>query len=177
MRFAPGVVPIVVCASLLSPAVPAAALDDATILAVFDQANMADIWTGRLGVKRAHSQEVRELARMVAVDHESVQHMTREVAKQLGIVPTPPDNDTSIDSQAKAVAMLQSKSDAEFDRAYLRHELAFHRAAIDAVKTTLLPAAKSEALKTLLRESLPGFEHHLAATEAVAKKYDIPLKP
>ena len=39
----------------------ASGLDDATILAIFDQANTADIVTGRLGAKYAVSEEVRAL--------------------------------------------------------------------------------------------------------------------
>lgn len=148
-------------------------LDDATIFAIFDQANMADIWTGRIGVKKGHSEEVRALATMVATDHEAVQQMGRDLAKQLGIIPTPPDNDTSITSQAKAVAMLQSKSGTDFDKAYLKHEIAFHQSVITAIKGTLLPAIKSEQFKALVTKVLPGFEHHLAATKAAAKKLGV----
>jgi putative membrane protein len=44
----------------------AARLDDATILAIFDQANMADILTGRIAAKYGASEDVRALGRMVA---------------------------------------------------------------------------------------------------------------
>src|SRR5262245_14555813 len=74
----------------------ARALDDATILAVFDQANTADIITGRLGAKYGASEEVRALGRMVVTDHEAVQQLGRDLAKKLGVIPTPPDNDTSV---------------------------------------------------------------------------------
>lgn len=53
----------------------AADLDDATILAMFDEANTADIITGRLGAKYGASKEVRELARMVVTDHVTVQQL------------------------------------------------------------------------------------------------------
>ena len=148
-------------------------LDDATIFAIFDQANMADIWVGRIGVKKSHSEEVRALATMVATEHEAVQQMGRDLAKRLGIIPTPPDNDTSITSQAKAVAILQSKSGADFDKAYLKHEIAFHQSVITAIKGTLLPAIKNEQFKALVTKVLPGFEHHLAETKATAKKLGI----
>lgn len=148
-------------------------LDDATILAIFDQANFADIWTARLGMKRGHSDEVKSLARMVATDHEAVQHMGREVAKKIGVVPTPPDNDNSAQAHAQAVAMLQSKSGREFDAAYLRHEIAFHQGVIDAIKGTLLPATQNESLKGLIQDVLPGFEHHLAATRDAAEKLGV----
>lgn len=78
-----------------------AKLDDATILAIFDEANMADISTGRLGLKKARSEEVKTLARMVVTDHEHVQHLGREVAHEIGVVPLPPDNDKSVKSSQR----------------------------------------------------------------------------
>jgi putative membrane protein len=151
----------------------ASGLDDATILAIFDQANTADIVTGRLGAKYAVSEEVRALARMVVTDHVAVQHMGRELAKKLELMPTPPDNDTSVADCARAVALLQSKVGAEFDKAYLQYEVAFHQSVIDAVKGTLLPAVKSSELRSLINAVLPGLEHHLAATKAVAMKMGV----
>lgn len=148
-------------------------LNDATILAIFDQANSVDIYTGRLGAKYGNSEEVRELGRMVATDHVAVQQMGRDLAKKLDILPTPPDNDTSAADQAKTVALLQSKSGVEFDKAYLQHEIAFHQSVINAVKETLLPSIKNNEFKNLVKKILPGFEHHLAETKAVAKKLGV----
>jgi putative membrane protein len=154
-------------------AVAGGKLDDATILAIFDQANSVDVYTGRLGAKYGHSEEVRALGRMVATDHVAVQQMGRDLAKKLNIVPTPPDNDTSVVDHANTVSLLQSKSGAEFDRAYLKHEIAFHQSVIDAVRGTLLPAIKNSEFKKLVKDVLPGFEHHLAATKAAAKKLGV----
>lgn len=150
-----------------------AKLDDATILAIFDQANTADLWVGRLAVKQGQSEDVQMLGKMVAVDHVAVQQMGRDLATKLGIIPTPPDNDTSAANLAKTVAMLQSKTGADFDRAYLQHEVMFHQSVIDAVKKTLLPAVQNEQLRELINKVLPGFEQHLAETKAAAKKIGI----
>jgi len=148
-------------------------LDDATVLAIFDQANEADILTGRLGAKYGSSEEVRALGRMVATDHVAVQQMGRDLARKLGIVPTPPDNDTSLSDAAKTMAILQAKRGADFDRAYLQHEVAFHQSVVDAVKATLLPAVKNGEIRNLLNSVLPGLERHLAATRAVATKMGV----
>jgi putative membrane protein len=148
-------------------------LDDATIIAIFDQANAVDIYNGRMGVKYGVSAEVRNLGAMVVTDHVAVQQMGRELAKKLDIIPTPPDNDSSVADHAKTVALLQSKTGSEFDKAYLRHEIAFHQSVVDAIKGTLLPAIHNKELKELVNNVLPGFEHHLAETKAVAKKMKI----
>lgn len=151
----------------------AAQLDDATIVAIFDQANMADITTARLGLKKGQSQEVRDLARMVVTDHKAVQRMGRELADELGIIATPPDNDTSLSDQAAAYETLQSMSGEAFDHAYLKHEIAFHASVIEAIETTLLPAIENPKLKALVEKVLPGFKHHLAATKAAAEKLGV----
>jgi putative membrane protein len=148
-------------------------LDDATILAIYDQANTADILTARLAVKYGASEEVRALGRMVAADHVAVQQMGRDLASKLGVIPTPPDGDTSIMDSARAVTMLQSKRGAEFDRAYLQHEVAFHQAVVDAIRGTLLPAASNPELRALMTTVLAGFEHHLAATKTAAAKMGV----
>jgi putative membrane protein len=151
------------------PAGAAGVLDDATILAIYDQANAVDIVTGRLGAKYGASEEVRALGRMVATDHMAVQQMGRDLALKLKIVPTPPDDDTSAADQATAVALLRSKTGADFDRAYLRYEVAFHQSVVETIKGTLLPAIKNDELRSLMKSVLPGFEQHLSATRAVAK--------
>lgn len=161
--------PLSVNANAASPAT----LDDATIFAIFDHANSADIYTGRLGAKYGHSKEVRELGRMTAADHEAVQQMSRALASRLGVTPTPPDNDTSAAEQAQTVSVLQGKSGPAFDKAYLRHQVNFHQSVIDSVKGKLLPAIHNAEFKKLVEDVLPGLEHHLAATREAAEKLGV----
>jgi len=171
--FERGCLAVVVATIGTLPTGAAGVLDDATILAIYDQANAADIVTARLAAKYGASEEVRALGRMVATDHMAAQQMGRDLAMKLKIVPTPPDNDTSVAEQAKAVALLQSKRGAEFDEAYLQYEVAFHQSVVEAIKGTLLPAIKNDELRNLMKSVLPGFEHHLAATRAVAAKMGV----
>jgi len=152
------------------PNIHASQLDDATIFAIFDEVNTVDIWTARLAAQKGHSKKVRELGRKVASDHEAVQQMTRDLAKKLGIVPTPPPNDNTANDLAQTITMLQSKSGTEFDKAYLLHESKFHANAISAVKNTLLPALKNDEFKELILTVAPGFEHHLHMTTSLAKE-------
>lgn len=158
---------------LSTPTYAGEKLDDATIFAIFDETNTADVWAGRIAVKRAHSEDVRELGKMVATDHEAVQQMWRDLAKKLGVIPSPPQNNTSVEKLAKSVALLQSKSGMEFDKVYLQHEINFHQSVIDTIKATLLPAIKNDQFRALVNQTLPGFEHHLAETKAVAKKLGV----
>jgi putative membrane protein len=154
-----------------APLVAQQTLDDPTIVAIFDAANTADIETGTLGSKRAHAKEVRDYAAMVAHDHSVVRQQGRDLAKKLGVTPTPPADDASAKTQAQAMATLGALHGAEFDRAFLHHEVAFHQSVIDAVKTTLLPAIRNEELKALVLRVAPAFQAHLMAAQQLEKKF------
>jgi len=145
-------------------------LDDATVIAIFDEVNTMDIWTARLAAQKGSTEEIRALGRKVAADHEAVQSMARALADKLGIVPTPPASDKSALQLSTTIAMLSSKSGKNFDRAYLLHEAEFHANAINAVKTVLLPALKNEEFKALIQKVAPGFGGHLKATREMAIK-------
>ena len=150
-----------------------AELDDATIFAIFDQANTADITTGRLAAKFGHSEAVRAHGRAISIDHEGVQQAARDLARKLDIVPTPPAADASVETLAKAYAALQAKSGVEFDKAYILYEINYHQSAIEAVTNTLLPAIKNAQLKDLVAGVAPAFGQHLAMTKDVAKELGI----
>ena len=150
-----------------------ASIDDATVLAIVDQSDTADILLGRLAAKQGGSEEVRKLGKMLALEHESVQQMGRELAKRLDVVPSLPKDDTSISKLADTIATLQSKSGAEFDAAYLPYEIKFHQAVIDTVNKNLLPAVKNEELRAHLQKTLPGLERHLNEVRSAAQKLGI----
>jgi putative membrane protein len=149
---------------------PTAQPDDATIVAIFDAANTADIETGALAAERGHSSEVRDFGAMLARDHRHVRQLGRDLAKKLGVTPTPPKDDASVRAHADAMASLRSKSGAEFDRAFLQHEAAFHKSVIDAVQGTLLPAIRNEELRALVVKVAPAFEAHMLAAQNLEKK-------
>jgi putative membrane protein len=146
------------------------ALDDPTIVAIFDAANTADIETGTLASERAASKEVREFGSMLARDHKHVRQLGRDLARKLAVTPTPPNDDQGARDHAAAMARLRGLSGPEFDRAFLQHEAAFHKAVIDAVTTTLLPAVQNADLKALVVQVAPAFEAHMIAAQNLEKK-------
>lgn len=152
------------------PARTASALDDPTIVAIFDAANTADIETGMLAAERASSKEVRDFGNMLARDHKQVRQQGRDLAKKLGVTPTPPKDDQGAKDHAAAMARLRSLRGAAFDQAFLQHEAAFHKAVIDAVTSTLLPAIQNAELKTLVVQVAPAFEAHMIAAQNLEKK-------
>jgi putative membrane protein len=145
-------------------------LTDAQIVAIFDLANTADIETGRLGAARAQTKDVRDYATMLHQVHTQVRQNGRDLAKKLGVTPVLPKDDKSADTHAAVMSELRGLQGAEFDRAFLEHERAFHAAVLDAVKSTLLPAIRNQELKDFVVSLAPAFEAHLLAAENLQKK-------
>ena len=145
-------------------------LDDPTIVAIFDAANTADIETGQLAAERGQSAEVREFGAMLARDHQQVRQLGRDLARKLGVTPTPPKDDPGAKAHAEAIASLRAKKGADFDRAFLQHEAAFHKSVIEAVQGTLLPAIRNEELRALVVKVAPAFQAHMLASQKLERK-------
>jgi putative membrane protein len=145
-------------------------LDDATIVAIFDAANTADIETGQLAVERGHAKEVRDFGAMLVRDHEAVRKSGRDLAAKLGVTPTPPKDDAGARAHAEALAKLKTLDGAAFDTAFLHHEAAFHKGVIDAVTSTLLPAIQNAELKALVERVAPAFQAHMRVAQDLERQ-------
>ena len=152
------------------PTVAAQTLDDPTIVAIFDAANTADIETGELAMQRGQSKEVRDFGAMLAHDHRAVRQQGRDLAAKLRVTPTPPKDDAGARAHAAAMAKLRAVPAADFDHAFLQHEVGFHKSVIDAVTTTLLPAIRNAEVKDLVTRVAPAFKAHMMAAENLDKR-------
>ena len=148
-----------------------AKLNDPTIVAIFDAANTWDIETGRLATERGRTKDVREFGRMLARDHRAVRQQGRDLAKKLGVTPTPPKDFAMAKDHAAAMRKLKALHGAAFDRAFLAHEVAYHKAVIDAVTTTLLPALQNAEVKALVTKVAPAFNAHMVKAQSLLDAY------
>lgn len=154
-------------------AAPAAgALNDPTIVAIFDAANTWDIEAAGIALKHTHNKDVRNFAKMMQRDHKAVRQMGRDLAKRLHVTPTPPGKDFAMykDHVAAMSTLRSTKHGAAFDKAYIDNEVAYHQAVINAVTTTLLPATQNADVKALETKVAPSFQAHLAAAQALQTK-------
>jgi putative membrane protein len=144
---------------------PAAKLDDPTIVAIFDAANTWDIETGALAAKKGSTQDVRDFGKMLVNDHTNVRQQGRDLAAKLHVTPTPPADFGMAKDHAAAMKQLESLKGAQFDRAFYAHEAAYHKAVLDAVTTTLLPALQNDEVKHLVNIVAPAFNAHMIAAQ------------
>ncbi len=159
-------------AAAFTPVVAAAptALDDPTIVAIFDAANTYDMETGALAEKKGTTKEVREFGKMLVGDHRHVRTLGRDLARSLNVTPTPPAESALATAHADAMRTLKKATGTEFDRAFLAHEVAFHSAVIDAVTTTLLPAIQNAQVKELVTKVAPAFVAHRDKAQSMLDK-------
>ena len=136
------------------------AIDDATIVAIFDAANTYDIEAGALAEKKTKNHDIHEFAEMLQRDHKAVRQQGRDLAASLKVTPTPPADFALAKAHTDAMAKLRSLTGPAFDRAFLQNEVDFHNAVINAVTTTLLPATQNAQLKDLETRVAPAFVAH-----------------
>jgi putative membrane protein len=135
-------------------------LDDPTIVAIFDAANTYDMETGSLAVSKGRMKDVRDFGAMLVRDHRSVRKQGRDLAKSLKVTPTPPRDFPLAKAHVAAMRSLRGLKGRAFDRAFLKHEVDYHNAVIDAVTKTLLPAIQNAQLKDLVTKVAPAFVAH-----------------
>lgn len=157
--------------SMPMAAEPATAkLTDPEIASIAVTANQVDIDYANIAKSKSKNAEVLKFANTMAKDHQAVIDKAVALVTKLGV--TPQDNATSqslMSGAADTKTMLNSKSGADFDKAYVDNEVAYHKAAIDIVENTLIPNSSNAELKSLLESALPLFKEHLAHAEMVQK--------
>lgn len=158
---------------LASPAAaePAPGPSDAEIAHIAYTAGQIDIAAAKQALAKTKSAEVRGFAEVMLRDHQAVEAKALDLVKKLGV--TPADNGTSqaLARQAAATSQkLAALEGAEFDRAYMQNEAAYHQAVNGALRSTLIPSADNAELKALLETGVALFGEHQKHAEALAAR-------
>jgi putative membrane protein len=133
-------------------------------------AGVIDIKAAEQALGISKNEAVREFATSMVTDHKAVNDQALALVAKLGV--TPEDNDTSkgLAAQADAkVAELAKLSGADFDKAYVANEVAYHKAVNGALADLLIPSASNAELKSLLETGLKIFQGHQLHAEHVAE--------
>ncbi len=134
-------------------------------------AGVIDINAAKQAIAKTGNKEVKSFAQDMVRDHEAVNKQALDLVKKLKV--TPEDNDTSkmLSKQAAdKLAELDKLKGAEYDKAYVANEVAYHKAVNGALETQLIPSASNAELKSLLQTGLKIFQGHQQHAEQVAAK-------
>lgn len=146
----------------------AAAPSDPQIVGIVVTANQIDIDAAKLALKKSKNQQVREFAQQMVDDHTALGKNVGDLVKKLNVTPADSDTSKTLKQQATAeTTKLKSLSGKAFDQEYINHEVAYHKAVIDAVGNTLIPNAQNAELKSALQGAAPLFQGHLQHAEQI----------
>jgi putative membrane protein len=136
---------------------------DPQIAGIVVTANQIDVDAGKLAKSRARSEDVKQFAEQMITDHTAVNKQAAALAKKLNV--TPQESETSKSLQAAAqdtMRKLKGLKGAQFDKAYVDHEVAYHQQVLDAIDKVLIPQARNAELKDLITKVRPAIQAHLA---------------
>lgn len=151
-----------------SAAAPAASLTDPQIAAIVVAANQVDIDAGNLAIKKTKNAEVKKFAQLMVTDHTAVNKAAVALVTKLKVTPEETDASKGLVAGGKEnLDKLEKLSGAEFDKAYVDNEVAYHKAVIDVIDTKLIPSASNAELKNTLVSVKPTIEAHLKHAEMV----------
>ena len=132
-------------------------------------AGVIDIAAAKQAISKSGSKDVKAFAEDMVRDHEAVNKQALDLVKKLKV--TPEDNDTSKTLSKQAadkLAELGKLKGADYDKAYVANEVAYHKAVNGALETQLIPSAGNAELKSLLQTGLKIFQGHQQHAEHVA---------
>lgn len=149
-------------------------LSDANIVALLDEANMADSASGAYALKKATNPEVKAFAKMMMGEHHALRLQGQQLAKRLNVTPELPSSDPlKPAAQSEMTALQGAAKGATFDRTYIQQEIGIHKAVLD-LAAKAHDAAQNADLKKLIEQAKPVIEKHLNRAETIQKKLGTP---
>lgn len=139
------------------------AFSDANVAASASASNMDEIQTSQLAAQRAQNPQVREFAQTMVTQHGQFEQQMQAMLQSKGMAPM--DNAWSGTLKRHlppTLQMLQGMSGAQFDLAYMVHQVGAHELTLHALDTTLIPSTRDPDMAAMLRDQVrPAVAQHL----------------
>ena len=149
---------------------PKGGLGDSNIVALLDEANMADSAAGAAALKKAANPDVKAFAKLMMAEHHALRVAGQELAKQLGVTPKLPERDPLAGYLRNEMdALKKTAKGAEFDRTYIDHEVSIHQALLDFANQARVTTQTAE-LRGLIEKAVPVIKKHLDQAQEIQKK-------
>jgi putative membrane protein len=166
----------VFAAGLLAPAFAFAdfrEMDDAQIAQVVITAHRLAIETGLLAESKSSNADVRTFAQRKISDHEALNKRATELVDKLALPPRDSiiRQELRMDSE-KDFTQLAVMQGADFDKAYIDHNVILHQQVLDTIDNRLMPRASSEELKALLYNMFAPLSEHLEHAQQIQGSFN-----
>src|SRR5436190_10628730 len=124
---------LLVASSVFTYAAAQTGPSDPQIAGIVVAANQIDIDAGKMAKSRSENKEVQEFAQRMITDHTAVNKQASGLVKKLKVKPEESDTSRSLKSAAKSTeGKLKAVKGADFDKAYVDNEVAYHQQVLDA---------------------------------------------
>jgi len=154
-----------VALSLSLPVFAAATGADARQLKRLAETDLAEIEAGKVAAQKATNADVKKFGQQMIDDHGRQLAEIRKLAQAKNVeLPSTPEG-----KHKRAVERLQSLSGADFDRRYMRMQVAAHRDAGKMVERAARHASDPD-LKAAAQKAAPGIQDHLKKAEDLAAR-------
>jgi putative membrane protein len=144
-----------------------AAATPAAMLSQLNVANTMEIQLGQMVSRKATSPQVKQVAQKLATDHSKNRQQLRALAQKLSLDLTPAAGGRVVADSGSMPADLQGKSGADFDKAFIQHEIQDHQTNIDKIRNQMLPSVQDQQIKAYLQKTVAEMEGHLALLKKV----------
>jgi putative membrane protein len=145
-----------------APAQTTSGPSDAEIMHIVKTANDADIEGGNMAKTKGQNAEVKAFGGLMISDHTALNTQGDSLAQRANLTPASNPTSQQLMSEHQAAAQkLQALNGAEFDKAYIAHEVDMHQKLLDNLDRTLIPAAQNADLKNALTQARAKVEAHL----------------
>jgi putative membrane protein len=142
-------------------------IDDKTFVKKAAQGGMAEVELGKLAVKNASSEAVKEFGERMIKDHTKANMKLKEIAAKAGF-----DLPKGIGREHKECCdKLAQLKGAEFDRAYMKDMVRDHKEDVEEF-TNASKNLQNEDLRNFATKTLPVIQQHLRLAENVCQKVE-----
>jgi putative membrane protein len=131
------------------------------------QDGLAEVQTAQMAQQKTSNADVKAFAEKLAADHTASNNELKALgdSKKVSL-----GSDASLTAKGKS-KLLDTKSGADFDKAFIDHMVSDHQKDIAAFEKEA-SEAKDAALKALVEKTLPTLKSHLAAAQSIQQKID-----
>jgi putative membrane protein len=146
------------------------ALSDANVVALLDEANMADSATAADVMSKLTNAEVKAYAKMMMSDHHQLRVKGQELATRLSVTPQMPANDPFVGAVSAEKSALDAATKGRgLDSTYIANEITIHKAVI-AFADSVEGKVQNDSLRELIKGAKPTIQMHLDHAQDLEKK-------
>ena len=142
---------------------------DPNIVALLDEANMADSANGSIASTKGTASAVRDYGKMMMRDHHTLRAQGAALAKKLNVTPQAPSDDPLAPAaQAETNTLNSTAKGKDFDKAYIDGEVDIHKKVLETA-TKAADQTQNTELKNLIQKAAPLIQAHLTRAESIQK--------